>query len=91
MKHNDKKGKNRQIRKTSPFTKLWNPANKLLRHPSKQAIHPLHKTNFFSKLMKPCIFLFKFIKCQKNTKGPHALFMEKMRTKTLNVVGKCQI
>ena len=69
MKHNDNKGNNRQIRKTSPFTKLWNPANKLLHHPSKQAIHTLHKTNFFSKLMKPCIFLFKLIKCKKKYIG----------------------
>ena len=56
MKHNDNKENNRQIRNTSPFTKLRNPTNKLLHHQAKQAIHQLHNTNFFSNLMKIIYF-----------------------------------
>ena len=49
--------KHKKIKNTSPLTKLRDPANKFLHHQSKQAIHKLHNTNFFSKLIKPCIAL----------------------------------
>ena len=49
-------GKYTKINKTSPLTKLRNPANKLLHHQSKQAIYQHHKTNLFSKLIKTMYF-----------------------------------
>ena len=65
--------KHKQIKETSPFTKLWNLANMLLHHQAKQAIHPLHKTNIFSKLIKPCISL-KNINSPMFTMNPHGLY-----------------